>query len=395
MIRKVLFVDDDQIMLLALKKRLAKYNDTFSMILAEDGFDAVRKLKENTVSMVVLDLKMPRMDGVSLLNHISDKYPDIPVVIISGYRTEEMHNLAKEKEVVAYISKPFQVDDLAKVILATLRKEAEGGTLHNVSPVVFLQLMEMESRTCTIRIINRTSDKGGVLFFNNGKLFDARVEQVKGIEAAYIIFTWEDVTLFIRNECPVTVNAINSSLQPIIMKAVGMKDEQMSGTIDEDELDEQSFIFENEPIEDVSEPIDDMPLEEENDSLEDLELPPEVVASRPDPAEVVPSAQEPTEAADSEQDEKLIIDEVRNLLLTQIGDKCGLQDIYHDSHADPILESISKLGDMFNFGRFKMGYVDRGLSADEIYLPGEPAIVIKVRPKCPQDKIVNILTTRL
>jgi len=370
MIRKVLFVDDDQIMLLALQKRLAKYSDTFSIILAEDGFDAVRKLKENSVSMVVLDLKMPRMDGVSLLTHISDKYPDIPVVIISGYRTEEMHNLAKEKEVVAYISKPFQVDDLAKVILTTLRKEAEGGTLHNVSPVVFLQLMEMESRTCTIRIIDRESGRGGVLFFKDGNLYDARVDQVKGIDAAYIIFTWEDVTLFIRNKCPAKDNVINSSLQPIIMKAVGMKDEQVTEIAPENETEteHETFVVEDERI-------DEDPVQEQESSLEDLELPDEVIVTKPD--------------------EEPLIDKIRNILLSEVGERCGLQDIYHDNNADEILKSISELGGMFNFGRFKVGYIDRGLPTDEIFLPGEPTIVIKVSPKCPQDKVVEVLNTHM
>jgi hypothetical protein len=181
------------------------------------------------------------------------------------------------------------------------------------------------------------------------------------------------------------------------MKAVGMKDEQMSDTTGEYEYEpeEPSFVAENEPIDNLSEIIGDTSIEEENDSLEDLELPPEVVSTEQESAEVVGYEQEPAEVVDSEHDEKLVVDEIRNLLLTKIGDKCGLQDIYHDSNAASILESISKLGNMFNFGRFKMGYVDRGLSTDEIYIPGEPAIVIKVRPKCPQDKIVNILTTHL
>ena len=371
MIRKVLFVDDDQIMLLALEKRLVKYSDTFSMVLAEDGFDAVRKLKENSVSLVVLDLKMPRMDGVSLLAHISDKYPDLPVIIISGYRTEEMHRLAREKEVVAYISKPFQVDDLAKIILSTLRKEAEGGTLHNVSPVVFLQLMEMESRTCTIRIIERTTGRGGVLFFKEGNLYDARVDQVKGVNAAYIIFTWEDVTLFIRNECSVQTNKINSSLQPIIMKAVGMKDEQVTEIPGEDEFPESDDQDE-----------DDY-LIEEDDKIEEVQAPTEDVPVQSD-GEVIP-----------EFDEEPIIDRVRNLLLEEIGERCGLEDIYHDNKAEGIVHSISELGTMFNFGTFKVGYIDRGKPTDEVIIPGEPSIVIKVSQKCPQDKILQVLSTQM
>jgi CheY-like chemotaxis protein len=378
MIRKVLFVDDDQIMLLALEKRLAKYSDMFSIILAEDGFDAVRKLKENAVSLVVLDLKMPRMDGVSLLAHISDKYSDIPVIIISGYRTEEMHRLAREKEVVAFITKPFQVDDLAKIILNTLRKEAEGGTLHNVSPVVFLQLMEMEARTCTIRLINSATERGGVLIFKEGKLYDARVDQVKGINAAYLIFTWEDVTLFIRNDCSVQENMINSSLQPIIMKAVGMKDEQVTEIPEEDDsLEEDDWSEE-----------DDSP--EEDDIIEVIQLPKEEPLEEElpqEPDEVVVAVPEP--------DTEPIINKVRNLLLKEIGEKCGMEDIYHDNNADKITHSISELGVMFNFGAFKVGYIDRGNTTHEVIVPTEPSIIIKVNPKCPQDKILQVLSTRM
>ena len=380
MIRKVLFVDDDQMMLLALQKRLTKYGDIFSMILAEDGFDAVRKLKGNPVSLVVLDLKMPRMDGVSLLTHISDKYPDIPVIIISGYRTAEMQSLAREKEVVAYISKPFQVDDLAKVILSTLSKETEGGTLHNVSPVVFLQLMEMESRTCTIRIVDKDSERGGVLFFKEGNLYDARVDQVKGINAAYIIFTWENVTLFIRNECPVKINVVNSSLQPIIMKAVGMKDEKVTEI--EEEVSESELELENQEeitqeeqavlTESNTSDEDEIPREDVS-SLEDLELPEEVVVTKPL--------------------NESMVDRVRNILLREIGEKCGLQDVYQDPDVDRAVESISKLGDMFNFGNFKVGYIDRNKGADEVIVQGESLVIVKVDPKCPQDKIVQVLNT--
>ena len=108
MVRNVLFVDDDQIMLLAIEKRFAAFSDYFSIIKAGDGFEAVQKLKDTSISLIVLDLKMPRMDGMSLLSHAREKYPDIPVIIVSGYRTAEMYKLAKAKGVIAYISKPFQ-----------------------------------------------------------------------------------------------------------------------------------------------------------------------------------------------------------------------------------------------------------------------------------------------
>ena len=144
MLRNVLFVDDDKVMLSAIEKRFSLYGDSFAMVMANDGFEAVKKLKDHSISLMILDLKMPRMDGMSLLAHCREKYPDVPVIIVSGYRTAEMYKLAKAQGVVAYISKPFQVDDLGKIIMSTLQKEADGGIMHKVSPPVFFQLMEME-----------------------------------------------------------------------------------------------------------------------------------------------------------------------------------------------------------------------------------------------------------
>lgn len=164
MIRKVLFVDDDKEMLLALKEGLEKYNDTFSALMAQDGMEAVDTLKTHSVSVVVTDLKMPRMDGFNLLAHIMEHFPEIPVIIITGYSTPEMKRLAKEGGAVGYISKPFLIEDLGQLIVKTIRKESEGGTLHSVSSGMFLQLMEMEEKTCTIRLLDKQTGKEGILF---------------------------------------------------------------------------------------------------------------------------------------------------------------------------------------------------------------------------------------
>jgi YesN/AraC family two-component response regulator len=66
MVKKVLIVDDDGAMVQTLKQGLIRYDDTFMVLTAEDGLEAVERLKEHTMSIVVTDLKMPRMDGFSL-----------------------------------------------------------------------------------------------------------------------------------------------------------------------------------------------------------------------------------------------------------------------------------------------------------------------------------------
>ena len=164
MIKRVLIVDDDMEMLVSLKDGLSRYEETFSVLTALDGLMAAQELKRINISLVVTDLKMPNLDGFSLLSHIMEHYPEIPVLIITGYSTPEMERMAREGGAVGYIAKPFTIEDLARRIVTTLRKEADGGTLHSVSSAIFLQLMEMEERTCTIRLFEKTGGGGGSCF---------------------------------------------------------------------------------------------------------------------------------------------------------------------------------------------------------------------------------------
>lgn len=334
MIKNVLLVDDDHEMLIALKEGFQKYKDSFTILLASDGLKAVESLKKNTISLVVTDLKMPGMDGFELLAHIMEHYPDIPVIIITGYSTPEMERLAREGGAVGYIAKPFLIENLARQIMATLRKESEGGTLHNVSSGMFLQLVEMEQKTCTIRLEDKFSNKKGILFFQEGELLDARVNDLQGENAAYEIFSWDQVNLSIQNGCALKEKRIHSEMQHLILEAARRKDENT--------------------VEDVQPAV-----------MEEVE------AFEPDPADLIAAIKDKIEA--------------------KLGPSSGLEDIYHDKSWDSRLLQLSRAGIFLNIGEFEMGYVDRGEEYDFIVLPGDSTTVIAVNPKCPRDKLMRAL----
>jgi len=333
MVRNVLIVDDDREMLLALKDGLSKYKETFSVLIAEDGTVAVKILKEKTVSLVVTDLKMPQMDGFALLTHIMENYPDIPVIIITGYSTPDMERLAREGGAVGYIAKPFMLEDLARDIMATLRKESEGGTLHSVSSGIFLQLMEMEQKTCTIRLEDKSTGKKGVLFFQDGELLDARVNNLQGKPAAYKIFSWEQVNISIQNVCPKMENKIESELQPLILEVARLKDENKTTKKEVEEVKAQEV-----------EPLD-------------------------------------------------ILDDIKHKIEKQVGSNCRLEDLYIDTSLDDWTVQMSSVGNFFGIGKLKVCYLDKGESNDTILLPGKNTTVISVGSKCPKDKIIQVLST--
>ena len=342
MVKNVLIVDDDQEMLLSLKEGFDKYSSTFSVLTAKDGLIAMEKLQEDAVSLVVTDLRMPRMDGFALLTRIMEQYPDIPVIIITGYSTPEMERLAQEGGAVGYVEKPFMIDDLARKVMATLRKESEGGTLHNVSSGMFLQLIEMEQKTCTIRLVDKLSGRQGVLFFREGELLDARTDGLNDEAAAYKIFSWDEVNLSIQNECHQKEKKIHRDLNAILLEAMRLKDE--SDNTEEPEI-----------------------VEDEVDEIE--ELPEEIKPETPD-----------------------FLESIKTRLNKEIGDRCGLEDIYKDNEWDGLIVQIKRMGAFFKAGELKLVYLDRGDSNDFILLPGNETSVLLVNPKCPRDRIISVLS---
>ena len=335
MIKNVLLVDDDQEMLLALKEGFDKYRESFAVQLAANGLKAVARLKKSVVSLVVTDLKMPRMDGFELLAHIMEHYPDIPVIIITGYSTPEMEHLAREGGAVGYIAKPFLIENLARQIVATLRKESEGGTLHNVSSGMFLQLVEMEQKTCTIRLEDKSTGQKGILFFREGELLDARTNDLQGEDAAYEVFAWEQVNLSIQNGCAIKEKRIHSEMQHLILEAARRKDE---------DIDKARMGA-------------------------DLE---EVEALESDPGTLIQSLKDKIEA--------------------NLGPGCGLEDIYQDDSWDRLVSQLSRTGEDLNLGKLTLGYIDKGETNDYIVMPGEKTTVISVNPKCPRDKLLQLLS---
>lgn len=335
MVRKILFVDDDAVLCNALTKSLTQYRETFAVVTACDGFDAVKQLKKTPVSLVILELILPRMDGMSLIDHLRQHYPDIPAIIISSMEEFRLQAITKGSGAIGYLKKPFQADKLVAAIHSTLQNEAAGGIMHDISPTVFLQLMEMDAKSCTIRIIDKATQQGGILYFQEGELLDARIGELHGIEAAYELFSWDSATIFMRNECDPRKNVINSELTPIIMKAVGMKDET------------------------------------ENPNPEDSADPPLNIGE------------------DKEQTCSLTAGRIE-VLKNELGSELGLKKCFQDGQVTQAVTQLTEIGKKASYGAFSFAYVTHN-KKHQIILSGEPPTVLDIVPDCPPNKIVELL----
>ncbi len=125
MIAKILLVDDESPFVEALSKRLTMRELQVSIALS--GPEALEKLEQNpSIDVVVLDVKMPGMDGIETLKAIKARYPLIEVIMLTGHATVESAIDGMKDGALDYLMKPCDLDVLmAKVREAKNKKAAQ------------------------------------------------------------------------------------------------------------------------------------------------------------------------------------------------------------------------------------------------------------------------------
>jgi CheY-like chemotaxis protein len=221
---KILIVDDDEDFQASLLSQFKDSQNIFEMIIASDGAEALTVLKTTPISLVVSDVQMPVMDGFILLAYISELYPDIPVIMINDAGEVGAEEAALGSGAVAYLEKPFTPRELLHAISDTFKKMSDGGQLTNISLEMLIQLYEMEQKNCVIRVKDKRTNRIGTLFFKNGELLNARINEIEGSEAAYEIINWEENPVTISDSCPVEQRIIDGDNQAILIEASRRKE---------------------------------------------------------------------------------------------------------------------------------------------------------------------------
>ncbi len=375
MVPKVLIVDDDQSWLSLMHKELGSYSRDFAIRTADSGDSALAILKQEHIVVVVSDLRMPGIDGFDLLSRILANYPDIPVIIVTAYDRPKTKDVVFRSGAAGYLTKPFSPDILAGEINKILRKKVAGGNLHNVSLETFLQLVEMEQQTCTLHVLNKTNKLGGVLFFRNGDIVNARIAGRQGKAAAYEILSWSSVSVSIENDCVFEEKLIEGDLQAILLDAMRSKDENEEAS--------QALADGNEIV--LDEPV----------SGEEPVNPGDVKAEAIEAQADVEGAQNPPPVVEETEPEEELsaVESIRRQLAAALGNHSGINDIYTDDDWDQIIIQASNLGEIFDLGQLNVLYASKGSEGQYLVLPeDDETTVISIDPDAPRDRIIGVLS---
>lgn len=107
---RVLLVDDETEFLHTLTKRLIKRG--LDVLAAQSGEEAIDVLATTDIDVVVLDVKMPGLDGIEVLRQIKRKHPRIEVIMLTGHANVEVAVQGMELGAFDYLMKPMEIDEL-------------------------------------------------------------------------------------------------------------------------------------------------------------------------------------------------------------------------------------------------------------------------------------------
>lgn len=221
----ILIVDDDLFVLALLEEQLKNYGDFFTPVYANNGKEAVEILTQLDISLLVTDLIMPgNVNGWHLIEYIESFYPNIPIVVMTG--CTDQRELAKvRKRVRQVLIKPIKVEHLVEIVTSVLNEDITVGSLKGISVGAFLQLLEIDRRTCLLEVGNSPKNKG-LLYIHEGKLYDAEYGDLREQEAACRLIALDNVSFEIKALPRIEIRRrIKSELMSIIMQAMQMKDE--------------------------------------------------------------------------------------------------------------------------------------------------------------------------
>ncbi|MFC1821876.1 response regulator [Thermodesulfobacteriota bacterium] len=117
---KVLVVDDEEDFVKMLSERMALRD--VKPEVAMNGEQALKKVKEEEPSVMVLDLKMPGMDGLDVLRQVKKAYSKTQVIILTGKGTKKDEDAARKLGAFAYLRKPVEMDTLMETVKAAHKK---------------------------------------------------------------------------------------------------------------------------------------------------------------------------------------------------------------------------------------------------------------------------------
>lgn len=221
--KKILIADDDSVTRSMLSRMLKPYADSLEIMTAGDGKEATRFVDGNSVDLVVADLQLPMADGRALPAYIKDRYPGMPMIVMTAFGTPELRRKMEALSHTRYFEKPLNINELKASILDVIGSGKEG-RINAASLSAVLQTAAREQNNCTLVV--RSTEGSGRLFLLKGELVAAEKGELNGETAVYEMIGWKNAIITMEAAPAEKARDIQQSLATILSEGLKQKKEK-------------------------------------------------------------------------------------------------------------------------------------------------------------------------
>lgn len=217
----LLIVDDDPGQLRQLARALSMRRRDLTVLTACDGLEAIEVLEVGPIDVVLTDLQMPEMNGFDLLAWLRQNQPHVPVYSMTAFPAEVTDRLTLLGSIECF-TKPLDIPVVLERVSKVLAEGARGH-VRDIGLPAFLQLLEMEQKTCTLSVVS--GERVGHLYLERGALVDARGPNLSGLDAAWAVLAWPEPAITIQSAVANVRRTIELPTSFVILEAMRRADE--------------------------------------------------------------------------------------------------------------------------------------------------------------------------
>jgi CheY-like chemotaxis protein len=227
---KILLLDDDEQLLELYQELLQQLPSKPEVRVSNSGARAIALLESEPFSLLITDLRMPKMDGLQVLAIVRRKYPYLRIIVLTGVLDEEYRSRAYAQGVDMFWQKPSSVEEfkLFNDCIESLlgRDDQIEGGFRGMQSKGLVDLIQLECLSQSSAVLHIT--QGGVsgrIWVQSGEIIDATAASFTGEEAFREILSWKSGNFEIQPAEPDRPRTIHNSCQALLLDSAQALDE--------------------------------------------------------------------------------------------------------------------------------------------------------------------------
>ena len=221
---RVLIVEDNESLLSSLVDALEMYTNEMEVVGFTTAEDALDHHINNPADVIITDIRLPGMDGLTFLLQARKLQRKIRFIVMTAYGDDKIREIAKRWGAVAYIEKPFDIDEFVQKVrtVVTSGPTFRARNLSGITLIDVLQILHMSKRSSML-IVNNMFNEWGRIYIREGEIIHAETQYQGGLEALREILSWDSgefETVVLPKNVPQTISETLPNLLLTTMQAI-------------------------------------------------------------------------------------------------------------------------------------------------------------------------------